>query len=276
MNNPEVGVNVEPGESGVAIITGTVECDQRGVGQNIQGVIVALTATCQNNWQATVNPAQLNFRPGETSKTFDVTVAVPLESSVNEGTTVTVSGTARPYPGMLVYTVPPASAMITIDPYMYLMLAYEDDSKCSEPGSSENFKFYILNIGNYDDTFNISLAPTNSNEVLEEWDIDFSEDSTEIAEKNTKMISFKVDIPRSASSGKHEIAIKVTSTGITGVQSTVQSKTIPFYVNVEWGILGLGTYPSVALIIILIVICIALVVAKMKFSRAKLRRRIAY
>jgi hypothetical protein len=276
LNNPIASANVEPGETGVALFTGTVECDQRGVGQNVQGVIVTLAASTDLDWPATINPVQMAFRPGETSKPFDVSVTVPPETSVFQVCNLDISGTARPYPGMLVYNVPPASGMIEVEPYMNFMLGYEDESKCSEPGSSEDFKFFILNFGNYDETFNISLAPTNSKEVLEEWDIEFSEDSTEIAEKNTKMISFKVNIPRSASSGKHDITIKVTSTGIAEDQNTIQSMSISFRVDVEWGLLGLGTYPSLALIIILIVICIAMVVAKMKFSRARLRRRITY
>ena len=151
--------NVAPGESGCVNFTGAVTVSLVGPGQNIQTVIVELSADCED-WRTELTPSTLYFTPEDMgmAKPFNLSVTVPLETDRNDNRWVEVSGIMTIKPGFFQYSLSPAMGLITIIPYCVMTFDCPMPEKKVEPGGSLDYDLLIWNGGNGDESFNISVS----------------------------------------------------------------------------------------------------------------------
>ena len=274
IDEDEAEVDVSANSDGMGEFNGTVVCNMKGVGQNVQSVKVELHTDCE--WPSGISPYEFTFEPGgESTREFTATVRVPNYNPASQGGTMEIWGLATPQPGTLEYYVDPIEGIIKIKPYSKFTFVVQEPSylkpiKAGEPGEKLDFILQVRNRGNFEDTFRLSLADNNS-QIDKDWSITFSENDFTLDEQKEKMVEVTVEIPDFIWDGRHRIVIECTSCGSTEEENQI-TQFCTLYVDVEdAGIYGLGTWSWYALFIILAAL-IGFIVWKRKSILARFKR----
>ena len=272
LDNEEAEVDVGPGSSGIANFTGTVTCDMRGAGQNVQAVDVTLHSECV--WASIVAPSSFTFVPwGEKTAEFEVKITVPNFTPTRTMETVIISGTANTIPGPFIYSVEPVEGIIKILPYTNFILTCERPKKNTDAGNKVEFQVKIMNRGNYEESFNLRVSKSESN-IGSDWNIMISEEKIVLEEFKEEFFSVIGSIPKSESSGTYLIVIEAIP-GMEGNNNETMITQYRLFVKVKGGgVFGLGYWSWYALFIILGVL-IGVVGWKRKaiYSRFKRKRK---
>jgi hypothetical protein len=259
--------DVSAGSTCEAKFAGTVTCDTRGLGQNVQSVIINLVGSTDYNWPVKISPPTIVFEPmGVDTKEFNAIVMLQPETSVLQQITLLITGTATLQPGMLMYNVPPASASIKIKPYIVCEISCSNPYQCVSPGTSVDFILEVQNFGNCQGRFTTDFEITGGQNT-NDWVVQFNEQSVTVNEKSGKNISIKIKVPNNAPDGKYDIYVRFTPDIEEGNQ-TYSVKEFPLRVEVKGGLFGIGTYPTYVIIILIIVIIISVLFWKRKPLKA--------
>jgi hypothetical protein len=158
LETPEVAVDVSPGQEGIAEFLGLVyvECSY-----NMSGII-KLSAT--DTWgSATVIPSAFSFsEDSQGYKSFKVKVKAPLYTSSDFMGKLRVTGSCYIYsPTDLYCNCEPREGVegrINIAQYHKYQLSSPNKYAVVDPGQTTNFRIFVANQGNGNDTFFINIA----------------------------------------------------------------------------------------------------------------------
>jgi hypothetical protein len=184
--------NVRPGEHGTVIFPGTVEA-RIPAGSNTQDVVVYLSGSTTNTWPVVVNPPTIQVDPGGEAP-FQVTVAVPPETSYYVEDQLTITGTATTFPLGLNYNIQGTTGTIRIQQFYKFALSCDKPYREIAPTEQTVFNIKIWNYGNGRDTFNINI-PNYNTLVSNGWNIQLERYTIYVMEKTPETVKVTIQSP---------------------------------------------------------------------------------
>jgi len=265
LDDSEVEVDVGPGDNGICVFTGTVECND-----HVQLIEVNLNAETEE-WPTEVEPSTLYLQPGVTEEQFQVTVKVTQFTPVSQAGSLIVSGMYRSVPGTFYSSIDPVIGIITIKPYVQLSISSKKSKNSGEPGDRIDFSMQIKNEGNSDQDFTVSVS-----EIIgannDQFKVSFSADSFLIRIHESYDLVVSVQIPDGVSAGEYEIIVTTIPVN-QGNDKEVIERHYSLLVEVEsGGVFGYGDWTWYALSIVIIML-LGIVIWKRKYIISKFRRR---
>jgi uncharacterized membrane protein len=227
---------VEPGESGLVIFTGTVECQSVGPGSNVQYTEVVLTTSSENGWATTISPSDMVFTSQGGSSAFTMSVRVPPATSYTVTDTVIIGGTAKQIPGALTYDIPDTRATVLIEQYYRFSTSTTGPWKNDESGRGAVFHINIENEGNGQDRFMLQIL---NEEPLEDDGLStqLSTASIDIGEKENETVDLYVNTMSDDVSGFFQVEVEVSSYGSEAVAGLPLYEELELDVRVENGVI---------------------------------------
>ncbi len=193
LNEPSQTAAVGPDDYGLVEFSGTVSVEFNSA----TTVIVSLLA--QDTWNsAAVVPSALHFSVDDSGdKPFSVSVQAPLGTDSNVVGELKVSGKWVMYPTSITGQCNPANGVegnIYIQKYHQAGYNVEDLQKTTEAGSAVQFRVFIQNTGNYDETYSFGIV--NSDELKDKGiNVDFSANSLQVPRFGNLSFSVLIDTP---------------------------------------------------------------------------------
>jgi len=249
-------------EDQTVTLNGFVHCDTKGFGQNVQKIIVRLEGEVDlDDWGVSINPMTIVFEPFSPEEVdIQVYVTAPNQESASQSCSITIAGTAEVEPGVGSYDLEPAYGTVVVKEFMKCLCSGKFE-KTANAGDQTEFDVMIMNYGNHDAQFIISIGDGFGGAVSD-WEIIFKPTSFIIEEKSEMKIKIDLNIPDSANKGTYSIPVSVETTSDNNDQTT-EVANFELYITIEYEILGMG-FGSFILFIILIVIILAVFVWKRK------------
>lgn len=204
LDQNEQSVSVEPGDDGILRFTGTVYCELPPSTPPGQYCIVQLQADA-GGWPVSVPPA-LEFDRTHEEEDFQLDIQIPIETSQRTQGQLSVSGRWSYSPGMGGGTIPPVTAIITVESYSKPLLESDAKNNTFPVGKWVEIPIRVTNAGNAND--NIEIEITNVPDGIEAY---LLTDEVNVPEKQAKVIKMK--IKQSTGSPKiHRITIGAKGT----------------------------------------------------------------
>jgi hypothetical protein len=147
---------VAPGQQGIVTFTGSVTCNETGLGSTVQNVQVSLSSSA-GGWATTITPSTMTFSNMNEVQTFSVSVKIPPGTSSYISQEMIVGGTAQVVPGVTNQQLEEAKAIINVKQF------YKFQINCTEPfiecppGGAGVYNINILNRGNGQDTIRLEV-----------------------------------------------------------------------------------------------------------------------
>jgi hypothetical protein len=204
--------DVSPGSLGLVEFTGTVTCEC------MTGTTAIVSLSASDTWgSATITPSAIQFSANDKGpKNFSVAVKAPLGTSSNTVGQVVVTGRVVMYPSSLYGTVQPRDGVvgrIDIAPY-YKFSTYTNNPEIQcQQGAQTECCFYIDNLGNAEDTFQIS---TTNDDQLFNSGLQVTVDTPEVMINEQETEDIFVSIITSESAGiysEYNLQLEVASFG---------------------------------------------------------------
>lgn len=144
---------VEPGQSGIVTVTGTVFCEIPW-DPNVQYLVVTLRGDA-GEWP-TSNPPSLTFSKAQKQQSFTMSVQVPIETPPDESRDLVITGTWQYSPGTQSGNTETEYVYIEVMPYAYLDMDWDAGNTTLFIGETESFEVEIINQGTM--AANVNLA----------------------------------------------------------------------------------------------------------------------
>jgi hypothetical protein len=200
---------VGPDDDGWVEFSGTVSVQFNSA----TTVIVSLIA--QDTWKsATVVPSALQFSAEDSGdKIFRVSVQAPLGTDSNVVGKLKVLGKWVMYPTSMTGQCDPANGVegsIYIEKYHQVSYNVDDLQKITDAGSAVQFRVFIQNTGNYDETYSFDIV--NFDELNDKGiNVKFSANSLQVPRSGNLSFSVLVDTPNDQRwEGVHNIQISIS------------------------------------------------------------------
>jgi len=223
--------DVRPGEHGTVFFPGTIEA-RIPAGSNIQDVVVSLQGNTGLNWPVSINPPTIQVDAGG-SATFSVTVSVPPETSYYVQDILTVSGTARSFPGTVSYNVAAITGSIRIAQFYKFSLECDKPYKQVNPTEQLAFNMRIWNYGNGRDTFTVYI-PKLAKLAGDGWNIQLGTYTVEVDEKSQRTVQVTINTPVKFNHWINEVTtieLEVQSEQQATLEGTAYTKIYPLAVR---------------------------------------------
>jgi hypothetical protein len=190
-------------QDGMVTFTGTVFAHVPWTPES-EDLVVELK-TDAGGW-CVIGPPSLRFTRAVKQKSFSVRVYVPAGTSASTQGQLSVSGRWRHLNTTLGGTLPPATAIICVEPYSLIDLDAPDSYITVEQGEKVNTYIEVRNMGNSEDRIRSEIG--NREELENEgWDISIGSDTASIEEGGTCTIDLTMDPSNQLEPGIYDIMI---------------------------------------------------------------------
>jgi hypothetical protein len=259
LNEPSQTAAVGPDDDGLVEFSGTVSVEFNSA----TTVIVSLNA--KDTWNsATVVPSALQFSVEDSgAKTFRVSVQAPLGTDSNVVGKLTVLGKWVMYPTSMTGECDPANGVegtIYIEKYHQASYNVDDLQKTTDAGSSVQFRVFIQNTGNYDETYSFDIV--NFDELNDKGiKVKFSANTIQVPRWGNLSFSVLVDTANGQRwEGVHNIQISISPEKVVkngGQPYLIELKVVIDYKSGVEYFIDISPYIVILIIIVIVLVIIA-------------------
>jgi len=196
--DPNVKVTVEPGTHGVGSVNGIIDVTTTGLGEKVQVVTLSLQGSSSMGWPVTISPSSITVKPDSSGKVqapFTASVTVPPKTSYKTMDTVTITGRAVAFPGVLSTQIEPSTFTVYVKQFYRFTLAADKPYKEITPGDQSAFTFHIKNDGNGDDKYRLEV-PDQARLAEKGWVLSLQQYEVEVEEGKEASLVVTVNTPQ--------------------------------------------------------------------------------
>lgn len=243
LDQEKIEVDVEPGNDGLTIFTGTVYCNMPPSTPPGQYCYINLQADA-GGWPCSV-PASLDFDRNHEEEDFTITVQVPTGTSSCVMGQLSVSGRWSYSPGVSGGTIPASTAIIVVLPFSKPVISADLKNSTISVGEWGEIDIIVTNEGNANDDIQLRIIdiPPGVDAYLEE-------DTLSVPEKQAKTIILKVKQSNGAPKS-HQLVI--SAKGLNNGTRAQDQQTVTFETETSFRSLITTPYVIIPFIIILMI-----------------------